>query len=79
MADDKHPTSLDLGIYSQERVTPRITTVEVMALVLSALGEVRARSARRRDRNRLGQIADDGGRAVLHQPRAGGDARRAGG
>ena len=37
MADDKHPTSLDLGIYSQERVTPRITTVEVMALILSAL------------------------------------------
>jgi len=37
MADDKHPTSLDLGIYSQERVTPRITTVEVVALILSAL------------------------------------------
>lgn len=37
MADDKHPTSLDLGIYSPERMTPRITTVEVVALVLSAL------------------------------------------
>lgn len=37
MADDKHPTSLELGIYSQERVTPRITTVEVIAILLSVL------------------------------------------
>ena len=37
MAEDKHPTSLELGIYSQERVTPRITVVEVAALVLSAV------------------------------------------
>lgn len=37
MADDRHPTSLDLGIYSQERTTPRITTVEIVALVLSVL------------------------------------------
>jgi len=37
MADDKHPTSLELGIYSQERVTPRITAVEVVALLLTVL------------------------------------------
>ena len=35
MADDKHPTPLDLGIYAQETNTPRITVVEVVALILS--------------------------------------------
>ncbi len=36
MADDKHPGSLELGIYSQERDTPRITAIEIVALVLTA-------------------------------------------
>src|SRR6056297_3288139 len=35
MADDKHPTPLDLGIYAQETSTPRVTMVEVVALLLS--------------------------------------------
>lgn len=37
MADDKQPTSLDLGIYSRETTTPRITMVEVVALILSGV------------------------------------------
>ncbi len=37
MADEKQPSSLGLGIYTAERSTPRITAVEVIAMLLSVV------------------------------------------